>query len=90
MEPQVAVEALAEYVVAQEHGPQKARVDWLQKIISEALRKPQTSDESPRQTAALAVINGVHRCFLLDDGVRRILEREARELENRISGAINP
>lgn len=90
MEPQVAVEALAEYVVAQERGPEKARVGWLQQVISEALRKPPTSDDSPRQMAALAVINGVHWCFLLDDDVGRVLEREARELEKRISDAMTP
>jgi hypothetical protein len=55
MEPGIAVEALAEYVVAQEHSPSEVRKDWLQRLISDALRRPPSSVDSPRHAAAIAV-----------------------------------
>lgn len=83
MEPSTAVEALAEYIVSEEWGPDHANVEWLQKVISDALRPPPASPDSFRCAAPLAVASGVTWCFLLDEDVGQILSEEAAKLEKQ-------
>ena len=70
MKEEQAVEALAEYVVFQEH-PKDARVVWLKMVINAALRSPgETAD-----LATMGFINQVSWCALLDPDTRKTIEK---------------
>lgn len=70
------LEALCEYIVYQER-PSEAKTSWLKYAVNEALRKPATSEESPRHVASKAMVCDVCWFFeLLDDDVRMALEHE--------------
>jgi hypothetical protein len=76
MEEPDGLEALCEYVVYQER-PSEAKTSWLKYAVSESLRKPAISEESPRHLASRAMLCKVCWFFeLVDDDVRRALEHE--------------
>ena len=74
MKEKQAIEALAEYLVFQEH-PKEAKVAWLRRVINAALRSPgETAD-----LATMGFINQVSWCALLDPDTRKTIEETAQE-----------
>jgi len=75
MEKFDGVEALAEYVMLQER-PNEARTGWLTDRINVALRS--CHDDSLMAAAALALMNRVAWCGLLEPSTLRVIEQANR------------
>lgn len=69
------IEALAEYAVFQER-PNEARTGWLRDRINVALRS--CHDDSLMAAAALALMNRVAWCALLEPSTLRVIEQSNR------------
>lgn len=71
-----SIEALAEYIVCQEH-PKEGKEPWLQKLINDALRTLPSTNDDWKAMATMALIQPtIYWRNLLDQGVKDILQNE--------------
>lgn len=83
MREEDAIESLVEYVVYQER-PEEANILWLSEIINDVLRKPYSSEDSPRAMTSMAVTNRVAWYLLLDSDVKNKIDKETEEFVNAL------
>lgn len=81
MREEDAIGALIEYVVYQEL-PGEANILWLSEMINDVLRKPYSSEDSPRAMAPMAVTNRVAWYLLLDSDVKNKIDKETEGFVN--------
>lgn len=85
MDEDVAVEALAEYVVSQEK-PGDANREWLKTLINDAFRSGAFSSSKMKRIFAMhGIMKGVPWCEFLEEDVSELLIKDAEYISDQIA-----